>query len=110
MACGKSSMKKSIITEYVSVSVLTGLPAECMHHLICGNGLRKLADADGLVIPLTHFEHNIGNSSIHHSDYGMMLSRIVGQLAWEKEYYRSRACKDDPARLAFRERYGISYL
>lgn len=105
-------MKKSIVTEYPAFSVLTMKPSECMHHLISGRGLRQLADEDGLVIPLTHEEHNAGQDSIHFSKYGMMLSRIIGQLAWEKEYYKREAGLTyyDPAREEFRHRYGKSYL
>ena len=102
----------SIVTEYMDISVLSGRPTECEHHLIMGNSLRKLSDEDGLVIPLTHEEHNMSAESIHMSRWGCHLSRIIGQLAWEKEFYR-RLRHDagiDPARDAFRKRYGISYL
>ena len=45
------------------------------------------------------------------------LSKMLGQLAYEKEYYRSILESvdgleegEDPAREKFRRRYGISYL
>ena len=45
------------------------------------------------------------------------LSKMLGQVAYEKEYYRSLLEAvdelekgEDPAREVFRRRYGISYL
>ena len=41
------------------------------------------------------------------------MSKIAGQLAFEKEYYRLKLGlkkEEDPAREKFRERYGQSYL
>lgn len=101
--------KTSIITEYMTISILSGKPKECVHHCINGNSLRRLADEDGLVIPLTNTEHDL----IHRE--GMGLSRIIGQLAWEREFYREICMKcgvldENPAKEAFRKRYGISYL
>ena len=110
---------KSIVTEYTNISAFSQNPRECDHHLIFGSGLRKLADEDGLIIPLTNKEHNMGQTTerIHENQAAEKLSKIAGQLAYEKEYYRSalEALKEtdadsDPAREAFRERYGISYL
>lgn len=104
--------KKSIVTEYEGISAFSGFPAECTHHLIFGNGLRKLADADGLTIPLTNAEHNMSRYGIHEHPAAEKLSKIAGQLAWEKEYI-ARTTYDgirSEAREAFRERYGISYL
>ena len=110
---------KSILTEYTNISAFSQNPKECDHHLIFGSGLRELADEDGLIIPLTHREHNLGQNTerIHENQAAEKLSKMLGQLAYEKEYYRSalEALKEtdkdsDPAREAFRERYGISYL
>lgn len=110
---------KSILTEYTNISAFSQNPKECDHHLIFGSGLRKLAEEDGLFIPLTNKEHNMGHNTekIHGNQAAEKLSKMLGQLAYEKEYYRSalEALKEtdkdsDPAREAFRERYGISYL
>lgn len=110
---------KSTVTEYTNISAFSQNPKECDHHLIFGSGLRKLADEDGLTIPLTHKEHNMGQGTeqVHGNRAAEKLSKMLGQLAYEKEYYRSalEALKEtdkdsDPARKAFRERYGISYL
>ena len=113
------SKLKARLTEYTELSAFSARAKECDHHLIFGNGLRKLADDDGLTIPLTHYEHNTGSitSRIHDNPAAEKLSKMLGQVAFEKEFYRSalEALKeldedDDPAREVFRERYGISYL
>lgn len=105
---------KSIVTEYTNISAFSQNPRECDHHLIFGSGLRKLADEDGLIIPLTNREHNLGNDTekIHGNQAAEKLSKMVGQLAYEKEFYKKAlgAGEEDPAREAFRKRYGISYL
>lgn len=105
---------KSIVTEYTNISAFSQNPRECDHHLIFGSGLRKLADEDGLTIPLTNKEHNLGNDTakIHGNQAAEKLSKMVGQLAYEKEFYKKAlgAGEEDPAREAFRKRYGISYL
>lgn len=106
---------KSILTDYTDISVFSGKPAEATHHLIFGIANRELADADGLVIPLTNEEHNMSQRGmayqIHGNPAAEKLSRMLGQVAWEKEYYRKKAEVDgDEAREAFRLRYGKSYL
>lgn len=114
-------MAKSIVTEYEDISVFSGRPAECTHHLIGGTGLRKLSDADGLTIPLLHAEHNLSPqgtiNQIHGNPAAEKLSKICGQLAFEKKYladFLREQFKFDgvetKAREAFRNRYGESYL
>ena len=110
---------KSIVTKYENISAFSQNLKECDHHLIFGSGLRELADEDGLTIPLTNKEHNMGYNTekIHENQAAEKLSKMVGQLAYEKEYYRSILESvdgleegEDPAREKFRRRYGISYL
>ena len=121
MSCGvKDTMKehKSIVTEYTDISAFSGAPAECTHHLIFGRGLRKLADRDGIFIPLTNSEHNMSPNGklyqIHENPVAEKLSKMVGQLAWEKEWildrYNDKEKVKHEAREEFRKRYGISYL
>lgn len=108
--------ERGILTEYDHISAISGKPRECMHHLIGGHGRRNLADEDGLKIPLTNEEHNLAlkaTERIHGNPMAEILSRMLGQLAYEKEYYRrasGQLGEEDPARDAFRKRYGISYL
>ena len=105
-------MARSIVTNYEDISAFSGKPAQCTHHLVMGNGLRKLADQDGLTIPLTNDEHNTGEliGRIHGNIAAEHLSRMVGQLAWEKHYIATSGGPEFEAREAFRKRYGISYL
>ena len=103
---------KSIVTEYEEISAFSGTRADCMHHLIMGSGLRELADEDGLFIPLTHAEHNMSKFCIHGHPAAEKLSKMLGQMAWEKEYLVKQLPEGmkEEAREQFRKRYGISYL
>ena len=111
---------KSIVTQYRDISAISGSPAEETHHLIWGRSgaLRTLADKDGLTIPLTTREHTGAagggvTERIHDNPAAEAMSKIAGQLALEKEYYRLKLGlkkEEDPAREKFRERYGQSYL
>ena len=105
---------KSIVTRYGGFSIRSGYQRECRHHLIFGKGKRELAEVDGLWIPLTNSEHNMGAmlcEQIHDNPSAEYLSKLAGQLAFEKEFYRRQLCEpeQDPARDAFMLRYGESY-
>lgn len=105
---------KSVVTEYENISVFSQRPAECKHHLVGGSGLRKLAEEDGLTIPLTNSEHNMAPDAtdrIHGNPIAEKLSKMLGQAIWEKEWYRKfYKGNEDAARESFRQRYGESYL
>jgi hypothetical protein len=94
---------KSIVTEYTKICFFCGKPAECDHHLIFGNGLRELAEQDGLKIPSCNKHHNMGANTekIHGNPMAERLSKMLGQAIWEKHY----GTRED-----FRKRYGQSYL
>lgn len=122
---------KSILTEYTELSAFSPRPKEHDHHLIYGNGLKELADEDGLILPLCADEHNVCRDGdrtklIHGNPAAGHLSKMLGQVAWE-EYYTAKlfakkyeltgTTEDEYARAvmreareAFRRRYGISYL
>ena len=114
--------KKSIVTEYEDISAFSGAPAQARHHLIFGRGLRELAEEDHLWIPLTHAEHNMNPNGqrwqVHENAPAEALSRIAGQLAWEKEYIANELSATEElkeiiykeAREEFRRRYGRSWL
>lgn len=105
---------KSILTDHEHISAFSCARAECRHHLIFGSGLRQLAEEDGLWIPLTHSEHNMSRDGrlyhIHENATAEKLSKIAGQLAWEKHAISTFGYSEEEAREAFRNRYGISYL
>lgn len=109
---------KSKITDYVEYSAFSGSPAECYHHLIFGRGVRKLADEDGLIIGLKNSEHNMSPNGtinqIHDNPAAEKLSKIAGQLAWERNYlidkYGDYEELSHECREAFRKRYGQSFI
>ena len=112
-------MTHSIITKFENISSFSGEPAECRHHCLFGRGIRDLAETDGLWIPLKNCEHNMSSKGtiyqIHGNPAAEKLSKMVGQLAWEKHYIAEKYSLpfDDvetEAREAFRERYGKSFL
>ena len=119
-------MKKSKVTEYQQYSSFSGKPAECQHHLIYGRGWHRLADEDGLIIGLTNEEHNLSPygtiNQIHDNPAAEKLSKIAGQLAWERNYLIKQLGLpfeseeetfervSSECREAFRKRYSISFL
>lgn len=115
-------MRKSILTDYDNISAFSGKPKECVHHLIMGISSRKLSDEDGLYIPLTNGEHNCSPNGrifqIHDNPAAEKLSKMLGQVAWEKEYLAKELEKcgydiddiKDEARTHFMARYGQSFL
>ena len=110
-------MAKSVLTKYEQYSVFSGCPMESWHHLVFGNGMRDLSEYYGLKIPLLHKEHNMSSkgtiNQIHGNPAAEKLSKMLGQVAFEKEYYRKLVCgksDNDPAREEFRKIFGKSYL
>jgi hypothetical protein len=117
---------KSIVTKYENFSAFSGSPKQCEHHLLFGRGIRQLADDDGIWIPLLDEEHNASKKGIkfqvHENPAAEKLSKMCGQLAWERKYLADKLASDenlghqssddwmDEAREAFRQRYGESWL
>lgn len=118
---------QTILTKHKDISVFSGMQAEAVHHLIWGKfgRLRDLADADGLTIPLLHREHNMSASGtirqIHDNSAAEALSKMLGQVAWEKDYLAKKLATGNAekktvdewymeARMAFMRRYGESWL
>lgn len=94
---------KSIVTEYTDICFFCGKPAECEHHLLFGNGIRELADEDGLTIPMCHKHHNMGSLTerIHGNSMAEYLSKALGQAIYERKI---------GTREQFMKRYGKNYL
>lgn len=98
--------------------------------LVFGTAGRELSEKDGLKVPVCNDCHNMGDilCRIHGNPMAERMSKIIGQLAWEKEYALQKA--DEFARIidadrkegeikqvihkggreTFRKRYGCSYL
>lgn len=79
-----------------------------MHHCFKGVKHRHLADDDELLLPLCH-EHHLGDMSVHKNKEMLVMSQIIGQLAYEKQKC-AEGLDVEAAREDFRRRYGKSYL
>lgn len=87
---------KSTITDYTEYCLICGSPCyDDVHHCLSGSD-RKHADEDGLVIPVCRICHRF----IHDNPKALTMSKIIGQLAYEREHTREE----------FRSRYRHSYL
>ena len=80
------SKTKSIVTEYDGICFFCGKPAECEHHLLFGNGIRELAEQDGLKVPMCNKCHNMGKQieRIHENIMAEKLSKMLGQAIYMK--------------------------
>ena len=94
---------KSIITEYENICFFCGRPAEGEHHLVFGNGRRKLAEEDGLKVPACNQCHTLGTVTgrIHDNVMAEKMSKMLGQAIFELEV---------GDRQDFMSRYKKSYL
>lgn len=108
MTCLKGrGMMKSIVTKHTNLCLICNSPVNDTHHLVMGNSRRKLADEDGLVVPLCRLCHD----EIHKKSYvAAEFSRICGQLAYEKHLIATEGVTEDEARDRFRQRYGKSFI
>lgn len=105
---------KSIVTKYEQYCAFCGRPATEEHHLVfggTGGANRKLADEDGIILPVCPGCHRLKpvKEKIHDNPMAEKLSRMAGQLAFEKRRCAEGATEED-AREMFRKRYGVSYL
>nr|DAE92110.1 MAG TPA: Recombination enhancement, RecA-dependent nuclease [Myoviridae sp. ct5xZ3] len=111
---------QGVVTEYKEICAICGRTTEAEHHLIFGTSDRNLAERDGIKIPICNNCHNMGQRScrIHDNPMAEKLSKISGQLAWEKEWILNELIQDKnqrkkikrEAREKFRERYRQSFL
>lgn len=104
-----------MITNYESICVICGRPAEAIHHLIEGNGRRELSDKYKLTAPLCANCHNISKDSVHLNPKMKAMSNIIGQLEFERrwlieKYQLPFEDLSDDAREEFRKIFGKSYL
>ena len=93
-----------MITEYANYCILCGTPRTDIHHLVFGVAKRKLADQDGLTMPLCESCHR----AIHQGKM-QTLSKIIGQLLYERNKCAEGMTVEE-ARESFRRRYFESYL
>lgn len=91
-----------MITDYTEICILCGRLKDDTHHLLNGNN-RATCDEDNITIPLCRKCH----TEIHKNATCEKLCKIIGQLAWESNYY-AEGRKD--ARKQFLKRYRKSYI
>lgn len=104
-----------IVTKHKEICFICGRKAEAEHHLIFGTAGRELSEKDGLKAPICNNCHNMGKilMRIHDNPMAERMSKIIGQLAWERKYILDRSGNqklDVESRERFRKRYGRSYL
>lgn len=99
------------LTKYTGYCFYCGRPCNTTHHLLFGNGMRPLADEDGITLPACDEHHTMGEvcRRIHDNPMAERLSKIAGQLAWEKHCV-AQGRTEEEARELFRKRYKESYL
>lgn len=93
----------------VRLCAMCGKVATETHHLIYGASQRKLADEDGITMPLCRSCHK----DVHYLGKLGNLSKMFGQLMWEYWWLADFGDADSVvacAKKEFRERYGRSYL
>lgn len=81
------------------------------HHFIFGNGLRDLAEKDGLKATTCDSCHVVGKvlERVHDNPMAEKLSKMFGQAIYERNECAKGATLED-ARESFRKRYGRSYF
>ena len=120
-----------LITNYDDICIICGRKAEHQHHCISGVAGRRFAESASLVVPMCSGCHNMfsednvpktktgkafGQScDVHHCRKLEVLMKIIGQLAWEKQwvidnYGITFDAVDEEAREAFRKKAGQSFL
>lgn len=80
------------------------------HHLLFGNGIKTLAEEDGLKADVCDKCHVAGAllERIHDNPMAEQLSKMLGQALYERNECAKGATLDE-AREKFRKRYGRSY-
>jgi hypothetical protein len=101
----------SILTKYQNYCAFCGKPSNQEHHLVFGQGVRQLAEEDGIKLHVCDSCHTLGDLTkrIHDNVMAEKLSKMCGQLAYEKQKC-AEGFTTDEARQMFRKRYGTSYL
>ena len=107
---------KSIVVEekYSHVCAFCGKYTHTTHHLIFGDfgSYRNMADEDGLTIPCCDDCHTMAavRDKIHDNPMAEKLSKMLGQIAWEKKEIEDKQITGQEARENFRIRYKKSWL
>lgn len=96
---------RSIITNDLEHCLICGSPTVAIHHAINGNPGRKLADEDGLLIPLCPKHHNMDSKeSVHLNSIIGKWVKMVAQLSYIQNEV-SKGLTVEEARKKFFDRY-----
>ena len=73
-------MRKSILTDDLRHSFLSGTPTNTIHHIYGGTGRRRISEREGFIVPLTPKEHNMSNEGVHfNKELDLWLKRLCQQ-------------------------------
>lgn len=110
--------KESAITKYMDVCLICGAPREAIHHGIEGTANRAKSDKWKLIMPLCARHHNMSDMSVHGNREMQVMSHVISQLAFEREYFRSRVVAsksekdqmDEDVRALFIKEFGMAFV
>ncbi len=103
-------MSEPRVTKYMDCCAICGAPA-AWHHLLHGASNRKLADEDGLILPLCPAHHQYSDVAAHVNQTIDRFCQIIGQLAFERNQLADGKAKTiEEARQQFLDRYGKAYV
>ena len=99
--------------KYIGYCFFGGRPVfGAEHHLLFGKGIRDKAEQDGLKVPICDDCHTTGIKieRIHDNPMAEKLSKMLGQMAYERNIIAEKGCSIEKAREYFRARYGKTYF
>jgi hemerythrin superfamily protein len=90
-------MTNSIIIkpEYMKICAICAKPFVEYHHCVHGTANRKLADREGLIVPLCPEHHNSSKMSVHQNKEMKTLMHQFAQASWEREYMAKQIANVD---------------
>lgn len=102
--------RRSIITDDLETDFFDGSPAAEVHHCIYGTANRRLADEDGLVVGLTHDNHNEKPLGVHFNPVRDRYLKELAEVAWILKTMKQEKIMFEDAKERFLGRYGRNYL
>ena len=113
-----------MITNYPEICCLCNRKAEHTHHLVFGVSNRNISDAENLTMPVCELCHRkihegekakSGNRDLDLFNRYAVMSKIIGQLEYEKKYVINKAeipfwDAEEEARESFRHIFGKSFI
>ena len=86
-------MRKSILTDDLEHSFLSGIPTNVIHHIYQGTGRRKISEREGFIVPLTPAEHNMSDNAVHFNRKLDLYLKRLGQKKYEETHTREEFIK-----------------